>query len=313
MSTIACLRVVALFLLLTLLPVSLNSHLGLTHAETSQSPELFRKIPQLLEFPFESSEPIGSAKNPAVILPASTAALLGDLPAARRAGNLLLVPVAELQKAANQPLIGSVLTPIINRVTKAKSFDGFSAIDGLSSDSGYDSLLSVPNTAARRISGENFDKTKSILRTGDLVFGSHVVNWMTWGRYIHVGIVSDAARGKILEATANGASDKPGVQENDWNNYAKLYGHIGVVRIRNVSPEQIAEVIRWIEARKGRPYRWPILMGIDNNDESRFYCSQLIWRAFKQVMKLDLDSDQGALVFPDDLYNSRDHVDILVP
>lgn len=300
-------------LLLVVLPLIALGGGPTTHRNVTQSPETLKKISQLLDYPFEANEPIGSAKNPAVILPASTAALVGDLPAARRTGNLLLVPVAELQKVATQPLVGSLLSPIISRVTNAKSFDGFSAIDGLSTESGYDSLLALPNTTARRMSGEDFEKTKTVLRNGDLVFGSHVLNWMTWGRYIHVGIVSDASRGKILEATANGVSDKPGVQENDWKNYAALYGHIGVVRVRGASPEQIANVIKWIEGKKGRPYRWPILMGVDNNDDSRFYCSQLLWLAFKQIMNIDLDSDKGALVFPDDLYNSKHYVDILVP
>jgi uncharacterized protein YycO len=171
----------------------------------------------------------------------------------------------------------------------------------------------LPNTAARKVSGENFEKTKSLLRNGDLVFGSHVFNWMTWGRYIHVAIVSDVARGKLLEATADGATDKPGVSEIDWNSYASRYGHLGVVRVRGVSADEIGQVIRWVQERKGRPYRWPILMGLDNDDESRFYCSQLIWRAFKQVMNINLDSDKGALVFPDDLYYSKDYADIIVP
>lgn len=282
------------------------------HPIVAQTPGSARQINNLLEYPFETSAPMGSVKNPAVILPAASAALIGDLPAARKVGDTLLVPIAELQKIANQPLVGSLLRPVTSQLTPAKSFDGFSAIDGTAAGSGLPSILNGPNAAARRASGEDFAKTKALLRNGDLIFGSHVVNVMTWGRYNHVGIVSDAERGKIWEATANGPSDQPGVVESDWSTYTN-YGHIGVARVRGASPEELANVIKWIETRKGRPYRWPIVMGLDNNDESRFYCSQLIWRAFKQVMKIDLDADQGALIFPDDIYSSKTLVDVIVP
>ncbi len=279
-----------------------------------QTPAETRQVEQLSEYPFDSGAPMGSAKNPAVMLPATTAALIGNLPAARRAGDLLLIPIAELQKAANQPLVGSFFAPIMSQLTNARGFDGFNAIDATSLNPGQpSSILYLPNKTVRKGSGEDLAKTAKLLRNGDLVFGSHIFNWMTWGRYIHVAIVSDAARGKLLEAASDGATDKPGVREIDWENYSSIYGHVGVVRVKRASGEQIAQVIRWIEDRKGRPYRWPILMGVDNEDESRFYCSQLLWKAFKDVMNIDLDSDKGILVFPDDLYNSRAHVDIIIP
>ena len=141
-----------------------------------QLPSGTQEVRDLLAFRFDSNAPVGSAQNPAVIIPAASG-LLVDLPVAKRTGDLLLVPVAELQKVANQPL---------------------------------------------------------------------------------------------------------------------------------------ARVIRWVEERKGLPYRWPIVMGLDSNDETRFYCSQLVWRAYKQNMNVDLDADRGALVFPDDLYHSKD-VAIIVP
>jgi Permuted papain-like amidase enzyme, YaeF/YiiX, C92 family len=277
-----------------------------------QQPESSRRIENLLDFPFDASSPMGNAKNPAVVLPAASAALLGDLPMAKRMGDKILIPVAELQRVANQPLVGSFLAPITRQLTPAKSFDGFSAIDTTSTGPGLPSIFNASNAAARKMSGEDLAKTRALLRNGDLVFGSHVVNVMTWGRYNHVGIVLDAERGIILEATANGPSDKPGVVETEWSNYA-TYGHMGVVRVRGASPEQIAAVLAWIEARKGRPYRWPIVMGLDNIDETRFYCSQLVWRGFKEVMNIDLDVDQGALIFPDDIYNNTRLVDVIVP
>lgn len=276
-----------------------------------QLPGGAQEVRDLLAYPFDSTAPLGSAQNPAVIIPAASAMLV-DLPVAKRTGDLLLIPVAELQKVANQPFARTLLAPILSQLTNVKSFDGFSAVDTTSLGGGPSSILRPANAVSRRISGDNPKEYGKLARDGDLVFGSHVVNWMTWGRYIHVAIVVDASGGMLVEATADGPSDKPGVREVDWERYASRYGHIGMVRVRGASGDQITRVIRWVEERKGLPYRWPIIMGLDNNDESHFYCSQLVWRAYKQGMNLDLDSDRGALVFPDDLYHSKD-VDVIVP
>ena len=270
-----------------------------------------QEVRDLLAYPFDSNAPMGSAQNPAVIIPAASAFFV-DHPVAKKTGDLLLIPIAEVQKVANQPFARTLVAPILGRLTNVKSFDGFSAVDTTSLGGGPSSILRPANAVSRRISGDNPKEYGKLLRDGDLVFGSHVVNWMTWGKYIHVAIVVNANGGRLVEATADGPSDKPGVREIDWERYAPRYGHVGVVRIRGASTDQITRVIRWVEQRKGLPYRWPIIMGLDNNDESRFYCSQLVWRAYKQGMNLDLDSDRGALVFPDDLYHSKE-VEIIVP
>lgn len=271
-----------------------------------------RTVDDVLAYPFDPAAAMGSAKNPAVILPMATAAIV-DLPTAKRAGDMLLIPIADLQSLANQPFAKVLLAPVLGRLSGVKSFDGFSAVDTTSLNVGPSSLLYYPDALSKSISGDDPTSYGKLLRDGDLVFGSHVFNWMSWGRYIHVAIVVDAANGRLVEATADGPSDRPGVREVDWKRYSSLYGHIGIVRVRGASADQISRVTRWVEERKGRPYRWPIVMGLDNNDESRFYCSQLVWRAYKQVMNLDLDSDKGALIFPDDLYNNKDHVDVIVP
>jgi uncharacterized protein YycO len=272
------------------------------------------KIDRWLDFDFDPNASMGSAKNPAVILPATMATLFGDLPAARRAGDVLLMPAAEFQKIANQPLTQILLAPVLSQLTNVKSFDGFSAVDTTGLIKGLPSELYQPADAlSKRVSGENPVAAGKLLQNGDLVFGSHVANYMTWGRYNHVGIVANAARGEIIESTASIGTDKPGVRSTDWTKFASDYAHVGIVRVRGASSEQLSRVVQWVTDRKGKPYRWPIIMGLDKNDESRFYCSQLVWRAYKQVMNIDLDSDGGVLIFPDDIYYSKEHVDQIVP
>jgi uncharacterized protein YycO len=293
------------------LPVVAVLHVEGGNNRRFQLPSGTQEVRDLLAYPFDSNAPMGSAQNPAVIIPAASAFFV-DHPVAKKTGDLLLIPVAEVQKVANQPFARTLAAPILSQLTNVKSFDGFSAVDTTSLGGGPSSILRPANAVSRRISGDDPTAYGKLLRDGDLVFGSHVVNWMTWGKYIHVAIVVNASGGKLIESTADGPSEKPGVREIDWARYEQRYGHVGIVRVKGASPDQITRVIRWVEQRKGLPYRWPIIMGLDNNDESRFYCSQLVWRAYKQSMNVDLDSDRGALVFPDDLYHSKD-VDIIVP
>ncbi|HLE63427.1 MAG TPA: hypothetical protein VI750_09815, partial [Pyrinomonadaceae bacterium] len=159
-----------------------------------QLPSGTQEVRDLLAFRFDSNAPVGSAQNPAVIIPAASG-LLVDLPVAKRTGDLLLVPVAELQKVADQPIARTLLAPILNQLGNVKSFDGFSAVDTTSLGGGPSSILRPANAVSRRISGDNPNEYGKLLRDGDLVFGSHVFNWMTWGRYIHVAIVVNATAG----------------------------------------------------------------------------------------------------------------------
>jgi uncharacterized protein YycO len=206
------------------------------------------------------------------------------------------------------------LGSLLNELSNVKSFDGFNAIDltGIAQNLPSE-ILAIPDKAAQKINGQNRDELGKLLRDGDIVFGSHVVNYMTWGRFNHVAIVTNAERRELAEATAEVPSDRPGVRLVDWNKFASTYAHVGVVRIKSSRARQLPDVLRWINERKGKPYRWPIIQGLDKMDQSRFYCSQLVWLAFRDVLNIDLDVDQGVLVFPDDIYYSKEYVDVIVP
>jgi uncharacterized protein YycO len=283
-----------------------------TSSANQAKPSSSRQIVRWLDYDFDETAPMGSAKNPAIILPAELTNLLGNLPGVKRQGENVFIPAAEFKKAAAMPFAGAMLSPVISQLSNIKSFDGFSAVDGTGLIKKVPSLLNEPDTIGRRLTGENPQSNGRLLQNGDLVFGSHVINFMTWGRYNHVAIVTDATQGLLVEATAEVPSDKPGVRSIDWKSFASTYVHVGIVRVKGVQPNQLARVIRWVEDRKGKPYRWPIIMGLDTSDESRFYCSQLVWLAYKNVLNIDLDNDQGVLIFPDDLYESSD-VEKIVP
>ena len=128
-----------------------------------------------------------------------------------------------------------------------------------------------------------------------------------------VALVVDAAHGILAESTAELPTDMPGVRVVEWSKFASGYAHVGVVRLKGKTANDLPRVVSWVSERKGKPYRWPIIQGLDKLDQSRFYCSQLVWLAFKNVLNLDLDADKGLIVFPDDIYYSKEFVDVIVP
>ena len=273
-----------------------------------------RTIDRWLDFAFDSSAPLGDAKNPAVILPSTIAELLGDVPGLKRSGDAVIMPAAQFQQIAKQPLVAIAVGPTLKQLSNVRSFDGFNAVDLTGMIQNLPSeIIELPDRAAQKANGQNLDEIKKLLRDGDIVFGSHVINYMTWGRFNHVGVMVDARRGVIAESTASLGTDKPGVNLDDWNSFAKGYARIGVVRVKGLTPEQFGRLKEWLAGRNGRPYRWPIIQGLDKLDQSRFYCSQLVWLAFREVLDIDLDVDKGMLVFPDDIYNSKNYVEVIVP
>ena len=300
--------------LLILAFIGSNQLLSASNLTSGTDASQSRTINSWLDFPFDSNQPMGDARNPVVILPANLANVLGDLPAAKHFGELTLIPATEFQRATKQPLMAMLLAPFLKQLGNVKSFDGFAAIDMTGMLMNLPShLIESTDKLAGRLTAEEIERTRKLLRNGDIVLGSHVVNYMTWGRFNHAAIVVDAERGIVAESTAKLPTDKPGVRRVDWSSFAAGYVHVGVVRVRGVSADQISRVARWIGDRYGKPYRWPIIQGLDKTDQSRFYCSQLVWLAYRDVLNIDLDEDQGVLVFPDDLYNAKNFVETIVP
>jgi len=272
-----------------------------------------RTIDAWLEFKFDARASIGDARNPAVILPSSMASLLGDMPM-KQSGDAVFIPAAQLQAMASNPLTAIAIAPLLKQLSNVKSFDGFNAVDLTGVIKNLPSeLIEAPDAAARKINPQNTEELRKLLRDGDIVFGSHVINYMTWGRFNHVAIVVDSSRGLISESTAELPTDMPGVRVVDWKTFTAGYAHIGVVRLKGNSASEIPRVVRWVNERKGKPYRWPIIQGLDKLDQRRFYCSQLVWLAFKDVLNLDLDFDKGMIVFPDDIYYAKEYVEVIVP
>ena len=245
--------------------------LGTTCAIPVRSYPQSRTIDSWIDFKFEASASMGDARNPAIILSAEFAALLGNVPGAKKNGNAVFVPAAEFQRAAKQPLAAVVLGPLLRQVSNVKSFDGFNAVDMTGVIKNLPSeILEAPDAMARKTNPQNYLEIKQQLRDGDIVLGAHVINYITWGRFNHVAIVLDAKNGTLAESTAQVPTDLPGVRLVDWEKFISGYARIGVVRLKPSHAAELPRVLGWISDRKGRPYRWPIIQGLDKFDQSRF-------------------------------------------
>lgn len=152
-------------------------------------------------------------------------------------------------------------------------------------------------------------------RPGDILFASHPgFNYFTYGEFNHAAIVitpnfawGNTTQGEavVAEETADyPGTDKPGARLVLWSDFvdpSREYNKIMLGRVRGLSEQQMNALIDWALSRLGRPYRWPTDVG-EKDDDNRMYCSQYVWINYLGNMNIDLDSDGGYFVFPDDIY-----------
>lgn len=137
---------------------------------------------------------------------------------------------------------------------------------------------------------------------GDILVGGNPVN-VDLGQFAHVAIVTDVQNEKLFEANCTKGSDKPGTHEISWPDFSKHYQYIFRLRVKNLTGDQTAKVVGWVKNHKGKPYRYPVVDGLKKNDDTRMYCSQLVWVAYKRVLDIDIQGGaKSEIIHPDDLY-----------
>ncbi|MFT4295509.1 MAG: YiiX/YebB-like N1pC/P60 family cysteine hydrolase [Micropruina sp.] len=71
---------------------------------------------------------------------------------------------------------------------------------------------------------------------------------------------------------------------NDWfRSKSQAYQ----TSVRSTTAAQDAAAADWADGQRGKPYNWNYL---DRDTRKRFYCSQLVWAAFKDKYGIDLDT-----------------------
>ena len=90
--------------------------------------------------------------------------------------------------------------------------------------------------------------------------------------------------------------------KNAWRSRAqvrKVYG----LSVRKTSPAQDKKAAKWCRKQVGKPYNFNYT---NVKTRKKFYCSQLVWAAFKDNCKINLDTAAfGKMVAPMELVNSN--------
>lgn len=117
-------------------------------------------------------------------------------------------------------------------------------------------------------------------------------------RHGHVGIVIDAANGRVLESLEpNTVSIEQDIAK--WT----FYPTFKLLRLRNTSDAERAAIARYAsEHLRDLPYSILTRKGQVAEPIST-HCSFLVWQAFK-AFNIDLDSDGGFIVSPKDIAKS---------
>ena len=111
----------------------------------------------------------------------------------------------------------------------------------------------------------------------------------------HAGIVYSGT--ELIESIDVGVV----VGKNDWHVSKKTSAGLSVKR---TSAGQDAAAARWARSQKGKPYN---INFYDRDTRSRFYCSQLVWAAYKDTAGIDLDTPKwGHAIHPVELAESSE-------
>lgn len=184
-------------------------------------------------------------------------------------------------------------------------------------DEEWDSFLeerdNPPSPLAVRTTSQN------LIKKGNLFWGKWPYDWVV-KNYGHMGIVSQAPNmcypnmTLALQNTYSVEATPPSVIEGVMANHDWAASDILMRKILwypSLSDEQRNEIVEYVRDQIGEPYYFPlddewIILGSqsDKNDQDRWYCSKLAWRAYKEVLSIDIDADNGGLVFPKDIYRS---------
>lgn len=127
------------------------------------------------------------------------------------------------------------------------------------------------------------------LQDGDLVFrrgrdaiADAVMAYSEGARYSHVGaIVVRYGRPFVIHAIPGEGSDPGGVVEEPFAVFGSpaAAADLGVYRLRGLTKEQRASIVRYLESQRGKPFDLELRV----SDDSEQYCTELVVAAMNAV------------------------------
>ncbi|GIM46706.1 hypothetical protein DNHGIG_22550 [Collibacillus ludicampi] len=140
----------------------------------------------------------------------------------------------------------------------------------------------------------------SSLSDGDLVFGAKPYDLSSgssipYGYFRHAGMyVND--RGKFISAMPG-----KGVRWETVDWWETNYADVSLNWVPSTTSSQRTSVVQNASYHIGEPYDW----GTNKYKTNKWYCSKLPWFEYNKWAQIDLDSNGGYWVTPDDIYNSN--------
>lgn len=123
------------------------------------------------------------------------------------------------------------------------------------------------------------------LEPGDIILAHNP--GAIWGHFIHAAIY--AGEGQVVDTLL-----KQGVHLGSLQRY-RYYTHAAVLKV-NLAPEVKRQAVEYARSLVGRPF----FLLASRRGEQWFYCTKVVWWAYKQV-GIDLDPRGGYWVVPDRL------------
>ncbi len=114
----------------------------------------------------------------------------------------------------------------------------------------------------------------------------------------HAGIVSNYSSTYTVESFPEGDGRPDGVAHYP-NNWAIRYNKVKGMYVSGAQSSHYTEAGKAARSLIGKPYNWVFT---DKTTYAKFYCSQLVWRAWIN-QGWDIDANYGSVVTPSDIIN----------
>ncbi len=142
----------------------------------------------------------------------------------------------------------------------------------------------IHNKTDSRKANINIEKLESFLEDGDLIFRLGDRPWSLLikdiathkERYSHVGIIKKTTKISVINADTLRVDGKDGVIEVTIHDFASVAQRIGVYRFKSIERKEFSSIA---EEYLGKPFDWDF----DLSDESRIYCSELLYIILKRT------------------------------
>jgi len=144
---------------------------------------------------------------------------------------------------------------------------------------------------------------EDLLEPGDLLFVDIYNGWSQGGYWDHAAVYLEEPYPCVVEATYNLGISQTALAEFLARD---LPAEVSVRRLKSIRNrgEVIRAVVEYALAQVGQPFDYAATATLPFKiNENNLHCAEVAWRSY-MAAGVDLDSDGGLLVYPDDIYFS---------